>query len=60
MADASDTAKAAAAPDVPDVLSTDETAPSSMFANYGDESPDQLSLGEYERLNCAAERLSCT
>lgn len=34
-------------PDLSDMVSTSDMGHSSMFANYGDDSGDQCSLGEY-------------
>ena len=47
-------------PDLSDMVSTNDIGQSSMFANYGDDSGDQCSLGKYlytlyKWLNCAAE-----
>ncbi len=47
-------------PDLSDMVSTNDMGQSSMFANYGDDSGDQYSLGKYlytpfKWLSCAAE-----
>lgn len=47
-------------PDLSDMVSTSDMGQSSMFANYGDDSGDQCSLGKYiydlyKWLSCAAE-----
>lgn len=47
-------------PDLSDMVSANDMGQSSMFANYGDDSGDQCSLGKYlhalyKWLNCTAE-----